>query len=110
MNSTVVGGAKRVFSHFKKTHTGESLMTYADLRFGTGEIYKKLGMALIDRSPAGYCYYKNNIRYSRFQFQGDNIKRMCPIYDSTLDELQNATMNGYLRYHDCGNLVYDVIL
>lgn len=110
MNTTVVGGAAKCLSAFRKDHSGDSLMTYCDLRFSDGAIYRKLGMSFVKTTGAGYCYFKGKSRFSRHQFQGNKIKRMCPIYDQNSNELINAGNNGYIRYWDCGNNIYSTIL
>jgi len=110
MNTTVVGGAAKCLSKFRKDHLGDSLMTYCDLRFSDGSIYQKLGMNYVRMTGAGYCYFKGKDRFSRHQFQGEGIKKMCKIYDPDLNELTNAGNNGYIRYWDCGNLIFSTVL
>jgi hypothetical protein len=110
MNTNVVGAMSKVYSHFRKMYIGQTILTYSDLRVGLGNSYMKLGMKLNRVTNAGYFYHNKDGHHSRHRFQKHCIRRMCPVYDPTLPEETNARNNGYIRYFDCGNLVFDDIL
>jgi hypothetical protein len=74
-NSLVVGGVSRLFSHFVKDNSPESVLSYCDLNMFDGKGYKAIGMNLvgvtkpnkwvilpdgrvIDRDPSKYEEYK----------------------------------------------------
>jgi len=106
--TTVIGGASRLFKHFLKNHSG-SVMSYANLRFGSGKVYNNLGLNSIGNTGPGYFYTDYKKVYSRHKFQKGSIENMCPDYISTLTESQNAERNGYKVYWDCGNNIYEMI-
>jgi hypothetical protein len=110
MNTTVVGGISKVYSYFRKMYSGQTIMTYSDLRVGCGKAYHNLGMKLVRTTAPGYFYCDGKQVYNRFHFQKRNIQSMCPKYDSSLSEAENAFNNGYLKYWDCGNLVFEDVL
>lgn len=103
---TIVGGASKLLSYFKKAHLPKSIVSYADLRWSNGNLYKSLGFQLDHISAPGYFYFKGNKRYSRFAFQKNNLKKILPEYDSAKSEHENAFMNGYRRCWDAGNMVF----
>jgi hypothetical protein len=106
INTNVVGGASKILNHFKQNHLG-NIISYADLRFSTGNLYKTLGFELLHQSDPNYYYlnkYKNRIH--RLQFQKHKLKDKLKIFDPNLTEWQNMQLNGYDRIWDCGNLVF----
>lgn len=105
LDHTVMGGASKLLAHFRKFHTG-SILTYANLRFGTGAGYVQLGFEFVRNTGAGYFYTDMQQIYSRHKFQKAVIAKICPNYDSALSEVVNAWNNGFKRYRDCGNAVF----
>ena len=105
LGTTVVGGASKILNEFLKTYDG-SIMTYSDNRTGNGNGYSKLGFTPLRETSPGYFYSKGNSVYSRYKFQKSSIAKMCPSYDPTKTEYENAIANGYGRYWDCGNKVW----
>lgn len=105
---TVIGGASKLFSKFVEENKPSDVMTYADLRFGTGEIYKRLGFELNHVSGPNYWYFKKNTLKlnHRAGFQKHKLKNRLEIFDSRLTEFENMVVNGYDRIWDCGNAVY----
>jgi hypothetical protein len=106
INTNVIGGASKILNYFQQNHSG-SIISYADLRFSTGELYKTLGFELLHQSDPNYYYlekYKNRIH--RLQFQKHKLKDKLKIFDPNLTEWQNMQLNGYDRIWDCGNLVF----
>lgn len=98
---TVVGGASKMFSFFVKKYNPDSIISYCDLRWGTGNLYQKLGFtkyAGIVRPSYSYTDFVN--RYHRSKF---TKKRLCKTKDDvfkTEKELANS-MKLY-RIWDCG--------
>jgi very-short-patch-repair endonuclease len=105
-NTTVVGGASKLFSYFQKNYTPESVTSYCDLRYGNGGMYTTLGFVLSGRSQPNYFYYKKGIRYSRIKFQKHKLSGILDTYDADKTETQNMSENGYLKIFDNGNLVF----
>lgn len=108
LNITVIGGASKLFKTFLANHSGD-VMTYADLRFGNGNVYQQLGFSYVERTSENYFYTDMKVVYSRYQFQKNNIQRHCDVYDANLTEFENADVNNYRIFYDCGSLVYDYV-
>ena len=109
-NTNVIGGFSKLIKYFQKLNTG-SIITYADLRYGTGDVYLNNGFKFLYRSKPNYFYFKSSEckRYSRHKFQKHKLKNILQEYDSELSEYQNMQLNDYERIWDCGNNVYVII-
>lgn len=103
---SVPGAASKLLNHFRKNNQGKSILTYADLRFGEGEVYAKIGFEFLYETPSNYYYFKNGIKYSRHQFQKHKLEKILDNYDANLSETENVLNNGYYKLIDCGNKVY----
>ena len=108
LGTTVIGGASKLLSAFRKRNAG-TIMSYSDNRFGNGNSYAQLGFSLVKETSPGYCYVKKNTIYSRYLFQKRNIQKVCAIYNPALSERENAFANGFWKYWDCGNKVWELI-
>jgi transposase-like protein len=106
---TVVGGASKIFKFFIETYKPQSLLTYADLRFGNGNVYEKCGMAFSGYTEPNYWYFhKNNPKqvYSRVKFQKHKLPELLEKFDPNLTEYENMKNNKWDRIWDCGNALY----
>jgi hypothetical protein len=104
LGHSVVGGLSKLFTHFVKTYNPNSVMTYADLRFGRGTSYEKIGFVLLNRTPPNYYYYNKKYGYleSRMKYQKHKLKTMAS-YSDDKTEYEIMDQEGYLRVYDCGN-------
>lgn len=103
---TIVGGASKLLSYFRKQYTG-SVVSYSDKRWSTGNLYSKLGFKLSHTSPPNYRYYRNKQSLSRYQCQKHLLKTMFPdIYSDNKTEIEIMAEAGYYRVFDCGNDVW----
>lgn len=104
---TVVGGADKLFKHFIKNHDG-SVISYANKRFSSGNLYVKLGFQLLNSSAPNYWYVKDGaIVFSRNQCQKHKLPLLLgDNFDNSLSERENMLKAGYHRLYDCGNYVF----
>ena len=111
LNISVIGGASKLLSYFIKTYNPSSILSYANLRWSTGNLYERLGFTLISQSSPNYFYFNNDlILHSRIEFQKHKLKDKLENYNSDLTESENMYNNGYRKIYDCGNLVYEMKL
>lgn len=108
LNTTVVGGANKLLTKFKKEYIPSSIVSYCDVRLFDGRVYEKMGFDLSHTSPPNYYYFHANDtrRKSRLQFQKHKLEHLLPVYDKSVSEWQNMQNNNYDRVWDCGNKVY----
>jgi len=104
---TVVGGASKLFMHFKKHYNG-SVISYADLRRSSGGLYKQLNFKYVNNSTPNYFYFNlpNLTLHSRITFQKHKLPQLLNIFDENLTEWENMQNNGWNRIWDCGSQVW----
>lgn len=107
-NYTVVGGASKLFSHFIEMENPESIVTFADLRFGDGKTYLHCGFSEEDYTAPNYWYFKKNTKklFSRVKFQKHKLIDKLEDFDPTKTEYENMLDNKWDRIWDCGNAKY----
>ncbi len=105
-NFTIVGGAGKLLSYFERKFKPKSIVSYADRRWSTGNVYGKLGFTLDHTSPPNYWYVKTFVRENRMKFQKHRLGSILEKFDENLSESDNMRINGYWKIFDCGNLVY----
>ena len=107
LNFSVVGGASKLFSHFIKNYTPNSIISYSDRMIGLGSLYSKLGFNFDRITEPAYYYTKNYLTYeSRVKYQKHKLEKLGLIFDPNLTEWENMQNNGYDRIYDSGNDVY----
>ena len=101
---SVVGGAGKLLSHFIREYSPASILSYCDRRWGTGNMYEKLGFELDHVSKPNYFYVEGNNRRNRFRYRKSALVRMG--YDAGKSEREITEEMGLPRIYDCGTFVY----
>ena len=102
INTSVVGGASKILKFSKKCN----FTSYCDLRYGSGNLYIKLGMTLIRTTKPNYYYTLDKIHLlHRMNFQKHKI------WDGETPQTESQIMysKGYRKIYDCGNLVFQSV-
>jgi hypothetical protein len=109
LNTSVIGGFSKLLKYFT-TNYSNSIVTYADRRYSTGNLYENNGFNLIRISQPNYYYTDSNYNFlqSRNKYQKHKLSQLLEDFDSNLTEWENMQMNGYDRVWDCGNYVYEL--
>lgn len=105
-NFTIIGIASKLFKHFQRNYTFDTVMSFADLRWSNGNLYEQLGFKLIYKTVPNYWYVDGNKRIHRFNFMKHRLKHL-PAYSDNKTEVQIMLESGYDRIWDCGNLKYE---
>jgi hypothetical protein len=109
LNTSVIGGASKLFSYFTKTYAPKSILTFADRRYSQGGLYKQLGFTFIGNTKPNYWYYNNKIkeikRYYRYSFRKNILMKQG--FDKNKTEFEIMNDNGYLKIYDCGNMKFE---
>ena len=97
---TVVGAAGRLFSVFLKEYTPKSVISYCDMRWGTGKLYESLNF-IKDTSPIrpSYSYTDFQQRYHRSSFVKSQISNSTTNNQTEHQIMRNRNM---YRIWDCG--------
>ena len=104
----VIGGAGKLLKAFERGWEPNNFISYCDLRWGTGGLYKQLGFEYSYNSKSTYWYFKENSseRESRIKYQKHKLHKLLDNFDESLSEHQNMINHNYLRIYDCGNMVF----
>ena len=104
----VVGGASRLFTHFLKGHPEiGKIVSFADRRWSTGGLYRKLGFILARKTRPAYYYVIGDIRHNRLEFQKHKLVKAG--FSQKLTEHEIMLSRKIYRIYDCGNLKYEYI-
>ena len=112
INTNVLGGFSKMYKWFLKESENISVVTYSDLRFGTGNVYLKNGFKFLNQTPPSYFYINKNrgdSRFSRMRFQKHKLDKLLETFDPNLTAWQNMQLNGYDRIWDCGCNVFEKV-
>lgn len=105
LGTSVIGGASKLFNRFIKEYNPDSVISYQDNSWYTGDLYKNLGFIFLSKSNPNYYWCKSNIRYHRFNFRKDKLIKDGFDKDKTEDIIM--TERGYYKLWDFGNLKWE---
>lgn len=106
---TVRGGFTRLFSRFKQDFSPEVVISYCDLRYGTGGLYKAAGFALGSVTEPDYWWVpKGKIeRVPRYVVQKHKMAKpdhpLHSFYAPHKTEAQICEEAGWQKIHGVGN-------
>lgn len=104
-SATVRGGHSKLVAHFERRYEYRQLVTFADLTFSSGELYRNTGWTQDAELPPDYTYLHRGRRHHKFNFRKDRFKRDPALkFREGLTERELAKMNGLLRVYDAGKL------
>jgi len=95
----IPGGFSKLFKRAKEyavMYGKSGIMTYADLRFGTGHVYENYGFRLVGQTVLDYWYTDHYRRFGRGR---------CKARDG-YTERQIAANEGLCRIYGCGSNIY----
>jgi hypothetical protein len=112
LNTIVMGGASKLIKYFmKEINTGLNLISYADRRWSTGDVYKKMGFNFVHMSKPNYWYMQNyKFRIHRFAFQKSKVLKMVDYEGDPKDVTEWELMQNlkYDRIWDCGTTLWEL--
>lgn len=100
LNTCIVGGFSKLLKHaikWAKENGYKKMRSFADRRFGEGDVYRKCGFELVGNTKENYWYTDCEKRYFRTQFRAR--------FDKT--ERQIAKENKVYRIYGCGSNIYE---
>lgn len=112
LDHNVVGGFSKLLSFFRKTNSG-NIISFADRQWSNGNLYITNGFKLSHITPPGYGWTDGGHLYSRIRFQKNKLEDLhnrgiLNIFDPNKSESENMFDNGYRRYWDCGQYVFEI--
>lgn len=110
-NTSVVGGASKLFKHFLKTYEPTVIRSFSDKAHTTGNLYQVLGFKEVRRSDAGYVWVnlKDDRAYNRVNAQKANIQKF--LHDDNIDMHKSEACimqeHGYVQVFDSGTITWE---
>jgi hypothetical protein len=101
----VIGAASKLFKHFVSAQKPLKIVSYCDMRWGTGKVYEILGFKKIKETAPNYFYTRGMARYNRFLFRKNKL--VSEGHDKKKTEKQIMLELGYLRIYDCGSYKFE---
>lgn len=107
LNTNVIGAASKLLNHFIKENPQiKEIISYANLDYSNGNLYRQLGFEFVSITKPNYFYFNSDKRLSRYMFQKHKLKSMLEIFDEKLSESENLMVNGYNKIYNSGNYKY----
>lgn len=104
-SANVRGGHSKLVSFFEKTHSYQTLITFADLSFGHGELYYTTGWVEDAVLPPDYSYVYKGRRVHKFNFRKARFRSDSTLkYDEDMTERELALLNNIPRIYDAGKI------
>lgn len=104
IGTSVVGGASKLFKRFVIENKPNSVLSYCDISWANGGLYKKLGFDLIGVTKPNYYYVINDKKENRINYQKHKLVKKG--FDMRLTEVEIMNNLGYYRIFNCGNEKY----
>lgn len=108
LNTSVIGGASKLFKHFIDNYVYESIISYSNNDIGFGNMYDKLGFTYVKETVSNYWWVIDGLREYRFKWNKQELIRKELLIDN---ETENDCMYrlGYYRIFDSGSKVWKFI-
>ncbi len=104
---TYPGMFSKMFRFFQReNHDIGKVISFADLRYSDGGVYKKNGFVEDKIIPPDYRYFKSRKTYHKSSFTKNSIEKRFGIDMSNKTERQVMMELGYFRIYDCGKIKY----
>lgn len=111
LNTTIVGGASKLFKYFVNTYNPCRIRSFSDRAHTSGKLYPLLGFKEIRRSDPGYMWVNLNTdrAINRVACQKQNIDKLFPdeIIDKSLTEKEIMTSHGFVQVFDSGTILWE---
>jgi G:T-mismatch repair DNA endonuclease (very short patch repair protein)/Mor family transcriptional regulator len=104
--SSVTGIASKLFKFYLNNYNPDSILSYSDNRWNTGNLYNILGFKLIRETKYNYWYVIRQERKHRFAFTKQRLLQQFPEEDANQTEQEIAEKHNLYRIYDCGSCVY----
>jgi hypothetical protein len=101
INTNVVGGASKLLKYFVENYDPTRIISYADIDWSDGKLYKTIGFNLISESNPDYKYVIKNTRRNKAGFKKSNLKT---------ELTESEFMKDIPKVWDSGKMKFEMIL
>ena len=113
-DTTVVGGASKLFKHFVSNYRFGKLVSFSDIAHTSGKLYSLMGFNQVSTSAPSYVWVhlKTDAYYKRTACMKNKLKKL--FNDPTIDidhltEKQIMESHGYAQVFDSGLIRWEYI-
>jgi hypothetical protein len=106
----VSGGFSKLLNYFIEKNNPNEIITFADLRWDSGDLYIKNNFMVIDKIRPDYYYVVNDKRVHKFNFRKKRISKKYNIDIDNKTESQLISELNILKIYDCGKIKYKRII
>lgn len=99
IDTSVIGGASKLFTQFKRDNPGKSCISYCDRALFSGGFHEKLGFECIRKTPPNYMWVSKTDIKTRYQTQKHKL-------NTNLTENAYMESKGYKKIYDSGQLAF----
>lgn len=107
-NTQTIGGAGRLLKYFINQYKPHRIISYADIRWSEGNLYRQLGFNETHRSIPSYYYVINDKREYKFKYRKSNLIKQG--YNPNKSEHEIMLERKIYRIYDCGKIAYQMDL
>lgn len=100
-NANVVGAFGKFLKQIKRTFPDRDIISYVDLRYGSGTVYEKTGFKLKHITDPGYWYYINGKLDHRLNWTKKKLVNQG--LDPTMTESEIMLSLNAVKIYDCGH-------
>lgn len=112
LNTSVVGGASKLFKYFIDTNEKCNIVSFSDRAHTKGNLYSKLGFEHVKSSYPGYVWVnvQDDSYYNRVSCQKKNLRKL--LRDNSIDidkktEKEIMEEHGYAQVFDSGTVRWE---
>jgi len=105
LNHVVIGGPSKLLNKFIKDYCPNKIVSYCDISWTSGNLYKKLGFVLTNTTKPNYYYVVNKKRENRINYQKHKLVKIGG--NQLLSEKEIMEEKGFYRIYNCGNHKYE---
>jgi hypothetical protein len=104
-SKSVVGGFSKILNYFKKQYEWKSIISFANLDYSHGNMYKKCGFEMEYITQPSLHFLVNGVRVRREHYMKHKLPLIFPDYDgSHVDTFLES--KGIYRIYDSGKIKF----
>ena len=105
-SANIPGGHSKAVAYFERVYEYNKLVTFADLSFSDGDLYRKSGWIEDKLLKPDYSYLvKGSLREHKFKYRKKKFETDPKLkYVPGMTERELAELNGLLRIYDAGKI------
>lgn len=112
LNTTVVGGASKLFKYFLEKYNPDNVISFSDRAHTKGTLYSLLGFKPISYSEPNYIWvdFNTDAFYTRSNCRKSNLRKLFnddSIDIENLTEKQIMVSKGYVQVFDSGTIRWE---